>query len=127
MTVIVTRNAPDRIRGFLASCMCEIGPGIYAAPRMNAGIRDRVWSVIESWFRGFDEEAILMTWPDRSLPGGQNVRTLGIPRKTLIEHHGVFLAMRSLTDDEQRSLTTELKRGAGSGHQTDSTEVESSS
>ena len=37
MTVVVTRNAPMRYRGFLASCMLEIGAGVYTSPRMNRG------------------------------------------------------------------------------------------
>ena len=43
MTVIVTRNVEDRYRGFLASCMLEIAPGVYTGPRMTPGVRDRVW------------------------------------------------------------------------------------
>jgi CRISPR-associated endoribonuclease Cas2 subtype I-E len=46
MTVIVTRDVVARFRGFLASCMLEIGLGVYTAPRMNAAVRTRVWSVL---------------------------------------------------------------------------------
>ena len=35
MVVIVTRDVADRFRGFLASCMLEIAPGVYTAPRMS--------------------------------------------------------------------------------------------
>ncbi|MEO0813153.1 MAG: type I-E CRISPR-associated endoribonuclease Cas2e, partial [Myxococcota bacterium] len=38
MTVIVTRNVPMRFRGFLASCMLEIAPGVYTSPGMNRGV-----------------------------------------------------------------------------------------
>ena len=50
MTVVVTRNVVDRFRGFLASCMLEVAPGVYTAPRMNAAVRNRVWLVMEEWF-----------------------------------------------------------------------------
>ena len=43
MTVIVTVNVDARYRGFLASAMLEIAPGVYTAPRMTSGIRERVW------------------------------------------------------------------------------------
>ena len=69
MTVIVTRNAPDRMRGFLASCSCEISPGVYTAPRMCKAVRERVWSVIEHWYGLVDDCSVTMTWIDRESPG----------------------------------------------------------
>ncbi|HPP12752.1 MAG TPA: type I-E CRISPR-associated endoribonuclease Cas2e, partial [bacterium] len=50
MTVVVTRDVADRFRGFLASCMLEIAPGVYTAPGMNPAARDQVWRVLEGWF-----------------------------------------------------------------------------
>ncbi|MFW6085776.1 MAG: type I-E CRISPR-associated endoribonuclease Cas2e [Myxococcota bacterium] len=101
MTVVVTRNATGRIRGFLASCMCEIAPGVYTAPRMNKAVRERVWTVLDSWFGHGSDMAIVMTWPDRQSPGGQGVLTLGVPRKEIVDYEGVFLTRRTLppTDD----------------------------
>ena len=106
MTVVVTRNLPDRFRGFLASCMCEIAPGVYTAPRMTAGVRERVWAVVSDWYTPHPDRALVMTWENRRLPGGQDFRTLGVPRKHLAELHGIFLARRELSEDEVRSLTT---------------------
>jgi CRISPR-associated protein Cas2 len=98
MTIVVTRNSPERFRGFLASCMCEIAPGVYTAPRMTQAVRDRIWNVLESWFRPAAEHAVLMTWPESTLPGGQDFRFLGTPRQDLCEHDGVFLARRIIDD-----------------------------
>ena len=42
MTVIVTRNVEPRYRGFLASAMLEIAPGVYVAPDLSSGVRERV-------------------------------------------------------------------------------------
>lgn len=42
VTLIVTRNAPDRFHGFLASCMLEVAPGVYVSPRMGRAVRERV-------------------------------------------------------------------------------------
>jgi len=50
MTVLVTRNAADRVRGFLASCMCEVAPGVYVSGTMNKAVRTRVWTVMQRWF-----------------------------------------------------------------------------
>lgn len=108
MTVVVTRNVPGRFRGFLASAMCEISPGIYSSPRMTRAVRERVWTVMEEWFRPGSEESVVMTWREPDLPGGQAYLALGVPRKDLRDHHGVFLARRELQEEELRSLTTEL-------------------
>ncbi len=107
MTVVVTRNLPGRFRGFLASCMCEIAPGVYTAPRMTKTVRERVWHVLEGWFRGEPDQAIVMTWPDREERGGQQVVTLGIPRKSLWNLDGIYLVRRVLAEEELGSLKTE--------------------
>lgn len=105
MTIVVTRNVAGRFRGFLASAMCEIAPGVYTAPRMTAGVRERIWSVLEAWYEPDDpERSILMTWPEPSLPGGQEVRTLGVPRHELCNHHGVYLARRELNESIRKRL-----------------------
>ena len=46
MTIVVTVNVEGRYRGFLASAMLEIAPGVYTAPMMTSGIRDRIWDVL---------------------------------------------------------------------------------
>ena len=46
MTVVVTRNVSPRIRGFLASSMLELAPGVYSATRLNTSVRDRMWTEI---------------------------------------------------------------------------------
>lgn len=95
MTIVVTANVADRYRGFLASCMLEIAPGVYTAPRMTTGVRERVWSVIAAWWGKRSGSYIVMTWPDAHSPGGQAVRALGVPLKSLIEYNDVHLVFRS--------------------------------
>jgi CRISPR-associated protein Cas2 len=107
MTVVVTRDVPDRFRGYLASCMCEIAPGVYTAPRMTAAVRERVWAVLSSWHAEYPACAIVMTWPDAKCVGGQAFQTLGVARYALYEHDDLCLVRRPLTPDEMRSLTTE--------------------
>lgn len=118
MTVVVTRDVPSRFRGFLASCMCEIAPGVYTAPRMNRSVRERVWSVLEEWWLAYPDASILMTWPDSKLPGGQSLRTLGTPRLDLHSHHGVFLARRAVDSDAEAGNT-------GASHSTKGSEPSS--
>lgn len=96
MTVIVTRNVEDRYRGFLASCMLEIAPGVYTGPRMTPGVRDRVWQVLSDWHRRLGQGSIVMTWREPSEPGGQGVRLLGEPPRNLHDSDGVLLVRREL-------------------------------
>ena len=81
MVVIVTCDVPDRFRGFLASCMLEIAPGVYTSPGMTAGIRERVWLVMTDWFGSSGRGSIIMTWRDKDAPSGQRLAALGQPRQ----------------------------------------------
>ena len=96
MTVVVTRDVPDRFRGFLASCMLEIAPGVYTAPEMTRAVRERVWAVLTQWYVATMEGAIVMTWPAVEVPGGQVVNLFGDSPKDLIEHDGIVLVRRDL-------------------------------
>ena len=95
MTVLVTRNCSDRVRGFAASTMLELAPGVYSAPRINPKVRDRVWQVLADWFPAEQGASIVMVWADGSLPGGQAVRVLGLPPVGLVELDGMVVSYRS--------------------------------
>lgn len=101
MTVIVTRDVAPRFRGFLASVMLEIAPGVYTSPRLSMGVRDRVWDVMERWFDALGGGSIVMTWRDVQAPGGQGIRVLGLPPRRLEEVDGALLVWR-----EEVSLAT---------------------
>lgn len=105
MTVVVTRNVASRVRGYLASVMCEVAPGVYTAPRMSKSVRQRVWDVIARWCGDLGpDRGVIMTWPDRSLPGGQEVRILGSPAYDMVEKDGVFLCRGELTAAERGEI-----------------------
>lgn len=99
MTVVVTRDVAPRFRGFLSSCMLEIAPGVYTAPRMSKAVRERVSGVIQEWYTGLAETgSIVMTWQDSSAPGGQSILTWGLPPIELISIGELHLARRQLRD-----------------------------
>lgn len=98
MTVVVSVNAPGRIRGFLASCMLEIAPGVYTSPDMTGAVRDRVWKVLDNWWDEWPETSLVMTWVAPSEPGGQGVRTLGQPPRELVATESMVLMRRSDAD-----------------------------
>ena len=81
MTVVVIVNVEARYRGFLASTMLEIAPGVYTSPRMTSGIRERIWGVLSDWYHQLWQGAIVMTWHDPAAPGQQRIRTLGAAPK----------------------------------------------
>ena len=91
MTVVVTSALPDRFRGFLASSMCEIAPGVFTSPNMNDGVRRRVWAVLCEWFAHVQGGSVVMTWPSKHEPGGQGLLTLGLPKRELVAHDGMVL------------------------------------
>jgi len=97
MVVVVTNNVAYRFRGFFASCMLEIAPGVYTAPRMSKGIRERVWQVLSDWYSVAKSGSILMTWQDPGEPGSQGISTLGFPQNKIIEYDDLHLVRREKT------------------------------
>ena len=96
MTVVVTRNISARIRGFLASALLEIAPGVYSAPRISPAVRNRIWTVLEEAFLSENGASIVLIWQERGIPGGQAVRTLGSPPIDFADVDGMILARRSV-------------------------------
>ena len=91
MTVVVTINVAARYRGFLASAMLEIAPGVYTSPNMTSGIRRRVWKVLEGWYEELQQGSIVMTWREPSAVGGQRIQVLGEAPKEIVDADGVYL------------------------------------
>jgi CRISPR-associated protein Cas2 len=98
MTVVITRNVPGRFDGFLKSCMHEIAPGVYVIPKMNKGVRERLWEILVDWGQTLQEDAgIVLFWSNKNAPSGMAFRLLGWPKKDLIEHEGFWLTFGKLT------------------------------
>ena len=91
MTVAVTVNVEGRYRGFLASAMLEIAPGVYTSPQMTSGIRERIWDVLSRWYYELGQDAIVMTWRDPTAVGEQRIRTLGEGPREIVDADGVYL------------------------------------
>ncbi len=96
MTVVVVRDVADRYRGFLASIMPEIGPGVFVAPELSRGVRDRLWTVVSGWWDGLPGGSVVMVWKDEAAPGRLGVKTLGLPVRTLADLDGALLVRRDL-------------------------------
>lgn len=94
MIVIVARNVRDRIRGFLASVMLELAPGVYSGVRVSAAVREQVWAVLADWFPDEVDASIVMVWRDPTVPSEQSVRVLGVPPVDFAETDGLTLTRR---------------------------------
>lgn len=96
LVTIVTRDVADRYRGFLASVMLEIAPTVYVSPRMNPGIRSRVWKVLSDWYTDEPQGSITMVWRDMNETGGVGINSLGTPVRKLVEIDGIWLVKKML-------------------------------
>lgn len=92
--VVVARAASDRMRGFLASSMLEITPGVYVAPRMNSRVREKIWETLSEWFPYEQDASVVMAWREPSAPGEMAVQVLGLPPVDFVELDGLLLARR---------------------------------
>ena len=95
MTIVVTRNLPARFSGFLSSCMVEIAPAVFIAPRLNKNVRERVWEVAMSWSGSIPGDGgFLMIWHEPRSSSGFDMNMIGWPRKELTQIEGIWLSFK---------------------------------
>ena len=94
MTIVVTRDVADRYRGFLASVMPEVAPGVYIAPELSRGVRERLWAVLGNWWLALPGGSIVLAWKDDNAPGRLGIASLGIPVRKLADFDGVLVVAR---------------------------------
>jgi CRISPR-associated protein Cas2 len=93
MTTIVVRDVADRYRGFLASIMPEVAPGVFVSAELSRGVRERLWTVLSGWWSAVPGGSIVVIWRDDGAPGRLGLMTLGLPVRELADLDGV-LAVR---------------------------------
>jgi CRISPR-associated protein Cas2 len=96
MVVVITRDVEARYRGFLGSVMLELSPGVYAHPRMSAGVRARIWGVLDAWHTQLANGSIIMTWAESAGNGGLGLSSLGTVPKDIVSHDAILLVRRRL-------------------------------
>ncbi|MDR5807517.1 type I-E CRISPR-associated endoribonuclease Cas2e [Caballeronia sp. LZ019] len=96
LVVVVTRDVADRFRGYLASVMLEVSTGVYVAPRMNKGVRERTWSVLAEWHRCEPRGSVAMVWRELDAVGGIGIAQLGAPVRELVDVDGMYLVRRAV-------------------------------
>lgn len=113
MTVVMTRNLPDRFSGFLASCMLKVVPGTFVAPNLTKAIIQRIWDVMIEWSDLIPEDGgILLVTKDTDSPSGMEIKVLGWAKREILEHDGIWLSMDNLTAahdlDELKRIAKEI-------------------
>lgn len=96
LTMIVTRDVADRFNGFLGSALLEVAPNVFISPRLNKGVRTRIWDVLSSWYGQEPRGAVVMVWRDREQTGGVGLAHLGTPPRTLMDLDGMWVTRRVL-------------------------------
>ncbi|MCB1391026.1 MAG: type I-E CRISPR-associated endoribonuclease Cas2 [Rhodobiaceae bacterium] len=94
LTMVVTRDVEARYRGFLTSIMLEVAPGVYVAPDLSSGVRERIWAVVTDWWDVLRRGSIVMVWRDKSATGNLRIETLGEPPKEIVDADGILLVKR---------------------------------
>ena len=94
LVIVVTRDVADRFHGFLASVMLEVAPNVFAAPRMNKGVRERTWKIVADWHGQEPSGSLVMVWRYLNEVGGIGLSHLGTPSRELVEMDGMWLTRR---------------------------------
>ncbi|WP_313316094.1 type I-E CRISPR-associated endoribonuclease Cas2e [Pulveribacter sp.] len=94
LAMIVIRDMPGRFHGFLSSVMLEVAPNIFVSPRMNPGVRERVWQVLSDWYGQERQGSAVMVWRDVNATGGVGMAHLGEPPRELVEADGMWIVRR---------------------------------
>ena len=94
LVMVMTRDVADRFHGFLASVMLEVAPNVFVAPRMNKGVRARIWDVVTAWHGHEPRGNLVMVWRDLSEVGGIGLAHLGTPPRELVAMDGMWLTRR---------------------------------
>lgn len=92
--MVVTQNVEARYRGFLASIMLEVAPGVYVAPDLSAGVLKRLWGVLSDWWAALRSGSIVLIYRDTKAVGNLRIETLGEPPKEIVNADGILLMKR---------------------------------
>ncbi|WP_461211494.1 type I-E CRISPR-associated endoribonuclease Cas2e [Desulfocurvus sp. DL9XJH121] len=106
MLVIVTENAPPRLRGRLAVWLLEVRAGVYIG-NYTRRVREMLWEQVTA---GIGEGNAVMAWRSPS-ESGFDFRTLGPNRRLPRDMDGILLC--SFHPDEQGSIGEEFGNTEG--------------
>ena len=86
MIVVVTENAPPRLRGRLGLWLLEVRAGVYVGD-VSRRVREMIWESLE---QGIAEGNAVMAWTSNN-ESGFDFMTLGANRRIPVEMDGIKL------------------------------------
>ena len=86
MLVIVTNNAPPRLRGRLAALLVEVRAGVYIGD-YGKRVREMIWQQLEALI---DDGDAVIAWSTNT-ESGFEFQTLGANRRMPIDYDGLRL------------------------------------
>ena len=102
VVVVVTCNVENKITGMLRSVFHEIAPGVFVSVDLSARSFDRVWQVIDKWFREGPNKWVVGLTSDKTSVERYKVRSLGQPKREWAEIDGFhILKIRDLVVESQ--------------------------
>ena len=101
MLVIVTNNAPPRLRGRLAAWLVEVRAGVYIGD-YGKRVREMIWQQLEALI---DDGDAVIAWSTNT-ESGFEFQTLGANRRMPIDYDGLRLVQFLPPDARSDGSTT---------------------
>jgi len=102
MLVIVTENAPPRLRGRLAVWLLEVRAGVYVG-KYSSKVRDMLWQQVKE---GIEDGNAVLAWAANN-ESGFDILTLGENRRIPYDLDGMklvsFLPLPADLDDKKKA------------------------
>ncbi len=86
MLIVITENAPPRLRGRLAVWLLEIRAGVYIGD-VGRRIREMIWEQVTTLA---DDGNVVMAWATNT-ESGYEFQTFGENRRTPVDYDGLRL------------------------------------
>ena len=103
MILVCASGTADRFHGFLRSVMLNLHPGVYVSVDLDAGSRQRIWTVLQGWWEADGRGTVVMLWRDRNKPFSIDFDVLGAPKRDLVEFDGHW-ALRGDFGEDHKTL-----------------------
>ena len=110
MLVIILECAPPRLVGYCSSWALQVATGVYVA-NLPKREREEIWSTIERW--ADSDTRALVLWSSPANEQGVEYRSIGVPRRRVVEREGRLLStwVRRPSEDLASDSVGEVARG----------------
>ena len=90
MLVLRLERAPPRLIGYCSSWALRIAPGVFVA-NLPSRVREEIWDHVVGY--ATSETRAVLVWSSREAnEQGLQVRTLGAPRRRIVDREGLLIS-----------------------------------